>query len=170
MRKRILVCLLCALLVLNLPVFVQAEETSGTCGNGITWTYDNGTLTVSGSGAMDNMGGGAPWDAFKADIHTVIFTGGVTYVGAYAFKDYDSLRSVSFGTAMYELGTEGFYSCDGLTALPMPDSFTASTAPAVSPASAATVCGRPPLPSTIRQLAPGRPAPSVSWRPLSTAG
>lgn len=123
MRKRILICLLCALLVLNLPVFVQAEETSGTCGNGITWTYDNGTLTVSGSGAMDNMGGGAPWDAFKADIHTVIFTGGVTYVGAYAFKDYDSLRSVSFGTAMYELGTESFYSCDGLTALSMPDSF-----------------------------------------------
>lgn len=123
MKKRILICLLCALMVLNLPVFAQAEETSGVCGNGITWAYDNGTLTISGSGAMYDFTEGTPWQAYKADITSVVFTGGVTYVGACSFKDYDSLRSVSFGNAMHELGAESFYSCDGLTAISLPESF-----------------------------------------------
>lgn len=122
MKHRIFACVLALCLLICLCPTGRAAE-KGSCGEGITWTYDNGTLTVSGSGAMDDMTGDAPWAAYKDSITAVVFTGGVTYVGAGAFKDYDSLRSVSFGSAMYELGTESFYSCDGLTSLSMPASF-----------------------------------------------
>ena len=62
-------------------------------------------------------------DAHREQITKVVFTGGVTYIGAYAFKDYDNLKDVDFGNAVYELGKQSFYSCDGLTVLHLPQSF-----------------------------------------------
>lgn len=121
MRKCILLILVLSLMCLPLTAF--AEETEGMCGQNITWRLEGSTLTISGAGAMYDFTDGAPWDAYKSTITTVIFTGGVTYVGAASFKDFDSLTSVSFGDAMYELGSEAFRDCDGLTSLSMPASF-----------------------------------------------
>jgi len=122
MKKQLVLCLAFLFLLSALPLTAQAAE-EGTCGQNITWSYSGGTLTVSGSGAMDDFSSGAPWAAYKNDITSVVFTGGVTYVGAGAFKDCDSLVSVSFGSAMYELGAEAFASCDSLASLSMPASF-----------------------------------------------
>lgn len=114
---------LCLLLTLAVPVYAEGE-TSGTCGDGITWELSGSTLTISGSGKMsDFSAGGAPWEAHRSSITTVKFTGGITYIGAYSFKDYDSLTSVSFGSALYEIGTQAFYDCDGLTSISLPESF-----------------------------------------------
>jgi hypothetical protein len=63
---------------------VSAAE-SGTCGEGITWVYENGTLTISGSGEMADCSGGAPWAAHKDSITTVIIGDEITKIGAYAF-------------------------------------------------------------------------------------
>lgn len=94
--------------------------TSGTCGDGLTWELDGGTLTVSGSGEMDD---GAPWEAYKDRITSVIFTGGVTTVGAEAFMDCENLTSVSFGGSMREIGTAAFKNCTGLTSISLPSTF-----------------------------------------------
>ena len=40
---------------------VSAAET-GKCGDNLTWTLNNGKLTIDGTGNMcDYAGGGAPW-------------------------------------------------------------------------------------------------------------
>lgn len=122
MKKRIVLCLTLLFLLSALPMQALAAE-SGSCGAGISWTFDGSTLTISGSGAMDDCSGGAPWETFKGSIRSVVFTGGVTYVGAGAFKDCDALTSVSLGSSMTELGAEAFAFCDGLTSLSTPASF-----------------------------------------------
>lgn len=56
MRKKILSILLAACLIFSLlPVSAMAAPTvSGTCGDNLTWTLENGVLTISGTGKMEN--------------------------------------------------------------------------------------------------------------------
>lgn len=127
--------LILILFLLILPVFATTTESTAAttattapapdnvCGDGITWIYNNGILTITGAGKMYDFTDGAPWDAYRDSITDVVFIGGVTYVGAYAFKNYDTLTTISFGTAMYEIGTEAFASCDGLTEVSLPYAF-----------------------------------------------
>lgn len=116
---------LCLVLPLAVPAAAAENEgdlAAGTIGN-FTWTLTGNTLTISGSGAMEDFTEDAPWLPYASQIQKVVFTGGVTYVAAFAFADYDTITEVDFGDAMYELGKRSFYSCDGLTALYMPASF-----------------------------------------------
>lgn len=116
---------LCLALPLAVPAAAAENEgdlAAGTIGD-FTWTLTGNTLTISGSGAMEDFTEDAPWLPYASQIQKVIFTGGVTYVASGAFADYDTITEVDFGDAMYELGKRSFYSCDGLTALYMPASF-----------------------------------------------
>ena len=116
---------LCLVLPLAVPAAAAENEgdlAAGTIGD-FTWTLTGNTLTISGSGAMEDFTEDAPWLPYASQIQKVIFTGGVTYVASGAFADYDTITEVDFGDAMYELGKRSFYSCDGLTALYMPASF-----------------------------------------------
>lgn len=148
MKKRFLIGLLSLCLLLSAMVSVayaeeaddttSAAETTETtvateateeakdpysCGEDLTWSYSGGVLTVSGTGVMDDMSGGAPWEAHKNSITTVVFTGGVTAVGAQAFQNYDSIVSVDFGASMREINTQAFQDCDGLTSISLPSTF-----------------------------------------------
>lgn len=130
--KRIWIGLLALCLVLSLaPVGFATETTAPTeavrepdqCGDNLTWAYENGTLTITGQGAMDDYAGtAAPWDACQKEIETLILKG-VTYIGAEAFDNYDSLKVIDFGDDIKEIGTKAFYSCDGLTKLELPKTF-----------------------------------------------
>ena len=122
--------LLCLLLTV-LPLGVFATETTeaavrepGHCGENLTWSYEGGTLTISGNGEMDDYtDADAPWLEYRNSIETLVFTGGVTSVGAYAFNDYDSLKKVDFGTAMHSIEKRAFYDCDSLTTFTLPATF-----------------------------------------------
>ena len=70
MKKKIFAVLTAALMLVGLlPAFALAAQVtdSGVCGDAVTWTLDeDGLLTVSGSGEMDNYynelsAAGAPW-------------------------------------------------------------------------------------------------------------
>jgi len=121
MRKLIVTLLtLCLLLSIAVPALADGE-TTGTCGDGITWTLDGTALIISGSGKMQDFAeGAAPWAAYKDTITAVKFTGGVTYVGAFSFKDYDKITSVSLDAKTEKLGESAFKGCDGLTKLSVP--------------------------------------------------
>lgn len=112
-----------------LTVPARAEETaapvreSGYCGEEISWSLADGTLTLSGSGRTDDFPDGAPWQEYKEEITTVVLTGSVSYLGENAFADYDNITSVSLGSSLQELGRRAFYSCDGLTELTLPATF-----------------------------------------------
>lgn len=130
--KKLFMCLLALMLAVSVTPGVFATETENTeaerapdeCGEGITWSFDEGVLTITGDGKMDDFDEGkAPWQAHKEEIEEVLIEGKLTYIGAYAFKDYDKLLAVSFGDDLYEIGKEAFRSCDGLNAIWLPESF-----------------------------------------------
>ncbi len=79
---------------------VETEYTaSGTCGaegDNLTWTLcDDGTLTISGTGAMANYSaGGAPWYEYKDAIHTVTFADGINTIGENAFAGFTNLTDI----------------------------------------------------------------------------
>lgn len=120
--KRLLSVLLAVLLVsVFAPVAVCAESaTSGTCGEGISWSYSNYTLTISGGGEMAD---GSPWEAYKDKIETVILTGGITKIGESAFENYDSLEKIHFGDALVEIGKRAFYDCNDIVEIRLPATF-----------------------------------------------
>lgn len=117
--------LLCALPVSAEEVTEPATESqsSNYCGEAIVWSYSGGTLNLTGTGQMDDFPDGAPWAEYKNEIKTVIISGGITYIGAYSFSDYDALTDVQFGKDVYEIGERAFFSCDGLTEVHLPASF-----------------------------------------------
>ena len=95
-------------------VTAYAEETtatSGTCGENVTWTFDEstGTLTVSGEGRMDDhpmdftgiydMSAettGYPEILVKRDeVTSIVIEEGVTYLGDFWFYRMENLTSVT---------------------------------------------------------------------------
>ena len=121
--KRMLPALLAVLLLVSVfvPVAVCAESaTSGTCGEGISWSYSNYTLTISGEGEMAD---GSPWEAYKDRIETVILTGGITKIGESAFENYDALEKIHFGDALVEIGKRAFYDCNDIVEIRLPATF-----------------------------------------------
>lgn len=107
----------------TVPQTTEAPQDPYACGENLTWKLEGGTLTISGTGAMFDYPNGAPWAAHRSSITTLVFSGGVTTVGAGAFSDYDSLTAVDFGYAMYEIGAQAFRSCDGLITISLPSTF-----------------------------------------------
>lgn len=125
MKKLLMMVLtVCMLLSLAAPVFAtETEPVRNVCGEDMTWEYADGVLTITGSGAMDDFEGDAPWAAYKNEIKRVVFSGSVSYIGAGAFSNYDAITTVNFGSSLYEIGPKAFKSCDGLTVIYLPASF-----------------------------------------------
>ena len=133
MKRAIVYMLLCLLLTV-LPVSVLATETEqtepavvrepGMCGENLSWSYADGTLTISGSGDMDLFEEGAePWREYKDSIRKVVLAGSITSVGDHAFTDYDAIEAVEFGNSLHTIGKKAFKSCDSLTRIILPDTF-----------------------------------------------
>ena len=137
--KQSLAVLLSAMLLFTaVPFAASAAEvapqeqsvgaTSGTTGD-CTWTLDdNGTLTISGNGAMGNYDydyfsgiTAAPWGA---NIKTVVIEGGVTSIGYMAFYGCKLLTSVTIGNSVTIIGYAAFGVCTGWTSVTIPDSVT----------------------------------------------
>ena len=131
MKKRILsillaLALLCSLLPAStLPV--RAATTSGTCGDNLTWTFDTstGTLTIEGSGKMDDFDDyAAPWDELMDSIKKITIGNSVTSIGTWAFSRCTSLTSVTIGNSVTSIGDSAFWDCTSLTSVTIPDSVT----------------------------------------------
>lgn len=120
--KRLIFSLLAVCLLISLApgAFALGPSDSGTCGEGITWTLEDYTLTISGSGEMED---GCPWEEYESSVEHVVLTGGVTKVGAKAFYGFDSLETVDFGDALVEIGEQAFYGCDDIDYIHLPKSF-----------------------------------------------
>ena len=75
----------------------------------ITWSLsDDGTLTISGTGDMDDN----PWDVYqRANIKKVIIKNGITNVGECAFMYCDNLISVIIPNSVTSIGAYAFYDC-----------------------------------------------------------
>lgn len=96
---------------------------SGTCGENLTWTLDeNGLLTISGTGQMENYGIGslAPWD--ESSVVEVNIENGITAIGSDAFAGCYNLRKVSIPESVQQINFRAFLGCENLTSIKIPNS------------------------------------------------
>ena len=91
--------------------------------SGLYWEFKDGTLTITGSGAMpefDLSGSKAPWSGIIAEIRFLVIGSGVTNVGAYAFYGCTALLSVSLPDTVLKIGDRAFYRCILLVVIILP--------------------------------------------------
>ena len=109
---------------------------SGKCGDNLTWSYNNGVLTISGSGAMydypvyDTPGSSQcmPWYACKSSITAVNIAEGVTSIGACAFWGCSSLASVTTPSTISTIGFGAFTDCTRLQQATIKSGFVGESA------------------------------------------
>ena len=109
--------------------FIRGD--SGTSEDNLTWNYENGTLTISGTGAMSDYTmsetdswsytTNSPWSSYSTDIKTVIVNEGVTYVGQAAFAFMANLNSVQLPSTLTGFGEAVFYDDYSLVEITVPD-------------------------------------------------
>ena len=124
----VILLLLTAFCLTRIPAHAE-EIVSGTCGENLTWTFDSetGTLTISGTGSMDNYtySGDAPW--FKGNepvyqsITTVVMEDGVASVGEFAFNGCKNLTRVELGRDVKTIGLAAFEMCGNLKQVSLPE-------------------------------------------------
>ena len=132
----------------NAPLFkatLHAKDSSsfngasGTCGTNLTWTLGtDGTLTISGNGAMDNFDSNiytnpdhtitfyfykAPWNDYKNRVKKVVVKSGVTTIGNGAFNGCGNLTTITMPDSIGSFGREAFVNT-GIVSLTIPSSIT----------------------------------------------
>lgn len=113
------------LIAVSMGVYVYAEENevkSGTCGDNAAWTLENGTLTISGSGAMEDYSSTSPvpWDSYRNTIQNIIIENGITNIGKNAFS-YSGIRTIDLPESIVNIGSFAFYYCHFLYQITIPD-------------------------------------------------
>lgn len=93
----------------------------GFCGESVIWSLiEDGTLTLRGSGAMDDYGADeAPWSSFRDRITAIDVGDGITAIGANSFQGCTALAAaVVLPSSVTKIGASAFA---GDTALPSVD-------------------------------------------------
>lgn len=95
---------------------------TGTYGEALTWVLRDGTLTISGTGPMDdNSSQEAPWFIYEHRINHVVIEEGVTSIGKWAFYKMEHMVSVSIPSTVESIGAYSFEFCYGLKEVTLPD-------------------------------------------------
>lgn len=111
----------------------EGEETteyhsdSGKCGANITWTLEEGVLTLEGSGAMNNYmslepespGSSsylyvsiAPWKEYAEEINTLVLDDRITAIGEGAFYGIHATGKLKLPSALKTIGDYAFEHCE----------------------------------------------------------
>ena len=106
-----------------------SAASSGNCGDSgsnVTWSLDdNGTLTISGSGKIEDCRSDIdqPWYSNRSDITSVVIEPGVTSIGLQAFYECSNLTSITIPSGLTSIGEQAFGNCTGLTSITIPSGF-----------------------------------------------
>ena len=127
----IAILLILSVMVSALPALsisaLAADGPSGTCGDGLKWSFDTSTgkLTIRGSGAMDDYAydpsadpGGrmAPWYDYLESIRTVDLPDGLTHIGDYAFCR-SLITEIMVPESVTSIGSYAFEECESLQSI-----------------------------------------------------
>ena len=119
---KIISAILTAVMLFSLfAVPAVAYADGGECGNGVTWTLEDGVLTISGAGPMENylkynahdtysverpdLDRLAPWGT---DVKNVIIEDGVTTIGDFAFYNCKQIESIKIPASVKVIGKSAF--------------------------------------------------------------
>lgn len=104
---------------------VQVGMASGTCGSNLSWTLDDeGVLTISGTGAMNDWTSykkDTPWYAYNSSIKKVVIESGVTSIGKCAFHSCNALTSMEIPDSVTCIGDYVAYNCENLSNVTISD-------------------------------------------------
>ncbi len=108
--KNLVFILVCLILIFAGSYTTVSADVSGVCGDNLTWTLDdNGTITISGTGPMDNWtNSNQPWKKYLDSIKEVVISEGVTYIGCDAFYPCVNLLNVSIPKSVECIGYSSF--------------------------------------------------------------
>ena len=94
----------------------------------LTWKlYEDGTLNISGKGAMKNYDreGDNPSPVYNnLSVKKVVIEDGVTSIGDAAFYDCNNLTSITIPDSVTSIGNAAFSFCSSLTSITIPDGVT----------------------------------------------
>jgi hypothetical protein len=110
-----------ALVIMSAAGFAESGET-GT----LTWTFDDGTLTISGTGEMPDYeySWSAPWYSNRESITTVLIEDGVKSIGSDAFGYLQNLTSITIPNSVTSIGGWAFIECRRLASITLPSNLT----------------------------------------------
>ena len=114
------------LIALLMGLSANADE-SGTCGPNLRWHLtDNGVLTISGKGKMEDysFSNRAPWGDSRKKVKRIIIGDGVTTIGWFAFSGCSALTSVTIPNSVTTIRFRAFSGCYALTSVTIPNSVT----------------------------------------------
>ena len=90
----------------------------------LTWKlYEDGTLNISGTGAMKNYSysNNKSPACSNLSVTSIVIEEGVTSIGDYAFENCDNLTSITIPGNVESIGEDAFYNCDNLTDVTLQD-------------------------------------------------
>lgn len=122
-QRNALLAVLCALLLIAMASCALAELGRGTCGENLTWVLDDeGTLTISGNGDMENYLNltSLPWYDVREQIQALVLKEGVTSIGYHAFMGL-GIESVTIPSGVTRIGESAFHGCAGLSSVLLPE-------------------------------------------------
>ena len=109
---------------------IVAPDANGTWGD-LTWAFHEGTLTITGTGAMNaTTQGSYPWFSSANYIKTITIDEGITSVAANAFAgtsnvhSYGNLASINLPSTLTTIGNNAFAYCSALPSVEIPASVT----------------------------------------------
>ena len=106
---------------------VSAPE-DNRAGDNITWVLDNGTLTLTGTGAMWDFateeGYAPPWYDDRYAVSRIVITDGITRVGNWAFAEMPYLTEVTLPADLTAIGEDAFANSTALTEIMLPTAVT----------------------------------------------
>lgn len=103
---------------------------SGKCGKNVSYSIsDDGVLTISGTGAMNNFTyksdiSDCPWHGVRYALKKIVVEDGVTSIGSYAFSFDLSVTDVTLPSSLKTIGNDAFWGCYGLTSVVIPEGVT----------------------------------------------
>ena len=108
---------------LGLAVVASAAAAQGTCGTNLNWSLDDtGTLTISGSGKMQDWENSSdvPWNNVKSSIISVVISEGVSSIGESAFQYLSSLERIYIPDSVTKIEKYTFTNCTSLSEITIP--------------------------------------------------
>ena len=131
--KRLFIFLFCGLLCVTTGCKKKSSVVADGVAGNLKWSLnENGTLTISGTGAMldysfwgVSLRSTVPWNEYQGYITDVVIGDGVNKIGSCAFMNCDSLTSVTISNSVTSIGDRAFYECVSLPSIVIPNSVTA---------------------------------------------
>lgn len=114
--SRLTAVLLCILLLIPCIPVAWADGESGSCGDNLSWSLSAGTLTITGSGVMEDFPEStmAPWYSLREEILRLSLPEGLTTIGALAFYECENLTTVTIPASVTSIGQYAFAQCTEL--------------------------------------------------------